>query len=400
MSSTEPVVRRSLSAPWLIAAFSFAASADNSTRGVRRHGRGPSWLLILALSSAASCGKVGAPVPPARFTERTSQLTAKQRGAAVVLAWPAPPLSQNESSRSYVARAEIYRLAERVDDEPLLDPDDYQEAARVVGFLDRQTIEAQVNRLGRLQFSDTIDLSQATAQSTRLRYAIRYVNGREQTAAFSNTVAVEPAARVALPPRGLQAAALAQDVVRLTWTNPDANVDGTQPASLAGYNLYRRRPNREAAGEPLNDDPITEAAFNDTTFTYMLDYVYFVRALSQGAAGLIESADSEPLAYTPIDTFAPASPNPVSVASANGTISLFWPSSPERDVIGYNIYRARSADAPDAEWVKLNDQPMTTVTFRDDRVVIDEIYFYRVTAIDRFINESAPSKVVSETAHP
>src|SRR4029077_4468420 len=103
----------------------------------------------------------------------------------------------------------------------------------------------------------------------------------------------------------------------------------------------------------LNDEPVTQTSFNDTKFAYNAEYIYFVRSLSQGTTGLIESADSEPFAFTPIDTFAPAAPHPVSIASANGTISLFWPSSPERDVVGYNIYRAASETAPDAEWAKL-----------------------------------------------
>lgn len=399
MSNPERAVCRSIPAHWLIAVFSAKASGDNRAREVDHRRRRLSLILILTLLSATSCGKIGAPIPPARFTERTSELTAVQRGAAVVLDWPAPSLSQKESSRSYVARAEIYRLTERLDEEPVLDADDYQETAQLVGFIDRSTIEAQIRLRGRLRFADAIDLSQTTA-TTRLRYAIRYVNGREQTAAFSNTVAVEPAAKVALPPAGLQATAVAQGVVALKWTAPEANVDGTQPASLAGYNVYRRRANRDDAGEALNDDPITEVTFNDTSFAYTVDYVYFVRALSQGASGSIESSDSEPFAYTALDTFAPEAPNPVSIASANGTISIFWPSSPERDVIGYNVYRGGSADAPDNEWVKLNEQPMTPVTFRDDRVVIGQQYSYRVTAIDRFNNESAPSKVVSETAHP
>ncbi|HWO00135.1 MAG TPA: fibronectin type III domain-containing protein, partial [Blastocatellia bacterium] len=190
------------------------------------------------------------------------------------------------------------------------------------------------------------------------------------------------------------------DLITLKWSAPEGNVDGTRPASLAGYNVYRRRADRSAGADLLNEEPISESTFDDTKFSYKQDYVYFVRALSQGTTGLIESADSEPLAFTPIDTFAPAAPNPVSIASANGTISLFWPSSSERDVIGYNVYRAASADAKDSDWTKLNEQLMTTVTFRDDRVVIDQTYFYRVTAMDRFNNESSPSKVVSETAHP
>ncbi|MEK6302841.1 MAG: hypothetical protein AABO41_19190 [Acidobacteriota bacterium] len=356
-------------------------------------------VIFLGLVFGASCGKIGPPIAPTRFTERTSELTALQRGAAVVVTWPAPSLTQKDSSRSYIARADIYRLTEQADEEPVLDLDDYLQSAKVVGFLDRTSLEAQIKLLGQVQYTDAINLPQASSK-IRLRYAIRYVNNREQPAAFSNTVAVEPAAKVALPPRELTVEASGQDVIALTWKAPEANVDGTQPASLAGYNVYRRRANRDAGGDLLNDDPVTEANFTDTRFAYKTDYVYFVRSLSQGAAGLIESADSESFAFTPTDTFAPAAPNPVSIASANGTISLFWPSSPERDLIGYNVYRAASADAPDGEWVKLNDQPVTTVTFRDDRVVIDQTYFYRVTAVDRFNNESAPSKVITETVHP
>jgi fibronectin type 3 domain-containing protein len=114
----------------------------------------------------------------------------------------------------------------------------------------------------------------------------------------------------------------------------------------------------------------------------------------------VESGDSEPIAFTPVDTFPPTAPDPVSIASANGTISLFWPSSPERDVVGYYVYRANSPDAPDGEWIRLTEQPISPVTFRDDRVEIDRAYSYRVTAIDKFKNESRPSKTVTETAHP
>jgi hypothetical protein len=169
---------------------------------------------------------------------------------------------------------------------------------------------------------------------------------------------------------------------------------------VVGYNVYRRAAKRVFGGELLNPEPVTVTSFTDTKFQYLVDYVYFVRALSQGASGLVESADSEPLSFKPVDIFPPSAPDPVSIASANGTISLFWPSSPERDLLGYNIYRANSADTPDKDWIKLNDQPLTPVTFRDDLVVIDQTYFYRVTAVDRFNNESARSRVAGETAHP
>ena len=360
------------------------------------------YILILCIGlSSAACGKVGAPVAPSRLTERTAGLTAIQRGASILLTWPPPAMVQDESSRSYISRVDIYRLTEQRDQEPVLDPEDFEETAQLIGFLDREAIEAQSNAPGMLHFTDAVNLTVLRQQAnTRLRYAVRYINKRGQAATFSNTVAVEPGAVIAMPPASLTVTTEVQDAITITWTPPISNVDGSTPASVVGYNIYRRGAKREFGGELLNPEPLTGESFTDTRFQYRVDYVYSVRALSQGSSGLIESSDSELLSFRPIDTFAPSAPDPVSLASANGTISLFWPSNPERDVIGYNIYRSSSADTPSGEWIKLNDQILTTVTFRDDLVVIDKTYFYSVTAVDRFNNESARSRVVSETAHP
>ena len=357
-------------------------------------------VICVSLVSGA-CGKVGAPVAPVRLTERTNELSAIQRGSNVLLQWPAPSLGQKESSRSYIARANVYRFDEARDEEPVLDSDDYEAGAQLIGYLDRAKIEAQLKSLGHLEFTDAINLSNAgDLANRRLRYAVRYLNARDQAAAFSNTVAIEPATAVALPPTGLRVTAPAQDIVAISWSAPDANVDGTRPASIVGYNVYRRNADREAGGRALNSEPVTDTNFTDKDFQYETRYAYFVRSLSQGANGLVESADGEAATIKPVDEFAPLAPDPVSIASANGTVSLFWPTSPERDVVGYNVYRSDSADSADKDWTRLTPRPITAVTYRDERVVIDKLYFYRVTAIDRFNNESEPSRVVSETAHP
>ena len=349
---------------------------------------------------AFSCGKPGNPVPPTRVTERTAELSAIQRGSSIVLSWPAPSLGGRESSRSYIARVEIYRLIERRDQEPVLDAQDYEASAQVIGFLDRAAIEAQIKTNGGIKYNDRVDVSQPGGlRNIRLRYAVRYVNKREQAAPFSNTVVLEPAAAIAQAPGPLQATSSAQDVITLSWSAPEANIDGTRPASVVGYNVYRKSSRREAAVRPLNTEPVTETNFTDNKFRYQVDYVYVVRALSQGADGLIESADSLALSFKPVDTFPPSTPDPVTIASANAVISLFWPSNPESDVAGYKVYRSESADAGEKDWMKLTPQPITTVTFRDDRVEIGRRYFYRVTAVDRFDNESAPSRTVSETAN-
>lgn len=358
-------------------------------------------VLFILVTGLASCGRVGAPIPPARITERTASLSAVQRGSSVVLSWPAPPMSQNESSKTYIARADVYRLREARDEEPVLDPEDYEDSSELVGFLDRAAIETQVKTLGHIEFSDRLNLaSAADLSNVRLRYAIRYVNRRDQAGPFSNTVAVEPVALVAKSPTAVTIAAAAQDIVQITWTAPASNVDDSEPAAVAGYNIYRLRAGSQRSGDPINASPVPDTAFLDRTFSYGVNYVYIVRALSQGATGLIESADSQHVEFTAVDTFPPAAPEPVSIASANGVISLFWPSSPEADVVGYNVYRADTADAADGSWIKLTPQPISPTTFRDERVEIDRLYFYRVTAVDKFDNESARSSTVSETAHP
>lgn len=330
-------------------------------------------------------------------------LNAVQRGSSVVLRWPAPslPANQSETAKLYIARADVYRLVEQRDQQPILDPFDFEELSQLVGSLDRAQIEVQAKAGGRIEFTDGLNVGAASGLArVRLRYAIRYVNGRNQAAPFSNSVAVEPVATVAGPPADLRVSAPEQDVVELSWSAPADNVDGTRPAAVIGYNIYRRKADGTTAGSPINDDPVAETTFRDARFDYTVAYVYFVRALSQGATGLIESASCEPAEFTPIDTFKPAAPDPVSIASANAVVSLFWPSNRETDIAGYNVYRAESADAREDAWVRLNPRPLAPTTFRDERVVLDRTYYYRVSAVDRFGNESAFSKTVAETVHP
>ncbi|HKV38499.1 MAG TPA: fibronectin type III domain-containing protein [Blastocatellia bacterium] len=329
-------------------------------------------------------------------------MTAFQRGSTVILSWPPPTQHKKNSATFDVDRVDIYRLIEERSQEPVLDPDDYQSVASVIGFLDRDTIQDQIKTFGRLGFTDRVDLSRAAdAAKIRFRYAVRFVNARGQEAAFSNTVEIDPSAAVANPPHDLKVAGEAQGEIRLEWKEPQTNVDGGRPVNVVGYNVYRRNIRAGAEYELLNRDPITETTFTDAKFRYLAHYNYVVRALSRGRTGLIESTDSNLLEnFRPVDKFKPSVPNPVSIASANKVVSLFWPSNPEPDVVGYNVYRSESPEAGPNDWVKMTPEPITTVTFHDEKVVVGTRYYYRVTAVDKFKNESDPSAAVSETANP
>ena len=86
-----------------------------------------------------------------------------------------------------------------------------------------------------MTYRDTLEFA---GQPVRLRYSIRFANASGQRAAFSNFFLIEPAARVANPPTSLSAT-VAQDAITLAWTAPTQNVDGSTPANVLGYNVYR-----------------------------------------------------------------------------------------------------------------------------------------------------------------
>ena len=381
-------------------------------RGTRSARRAPAATCVrsaglaaaVALSAAASgCGKVGPPLPPLpRTVQKPGTLAATQIGDVARLLWRAPNLDLRPAEGSSVARADVYRLTQPRDERAVAFVDRFEEEAEIVGFLDYDTLKRELedNQDRVLTFEQTLDLSDPSVlANTRFVYAVRYVdrNGRPQ--AWSNLVSVEPVPGIALPPTGLDYAE-AQDEVAVTWEPPARNFDGSAPAQVIGYNVYRAAPGSPRFGQPVNRRPLAEPRFVDKSFTYLNPYVYVVRSVSQGPDSQVESSNSEPLTVTPRDVFAPAAPTNVSVASAGGVVSVFWSAGPERDLVGYNVYRAQGEPAPGTRWARLNDQPVTRTTFRDERARTGQRYFYRLTAVDRYGNESAPSDAVVETASP
>jgi hypothetical protein len=211
-------------------------------------------------------------------------------------------------------------------------------------------------------------------------------------------VAVEPVPGIARPPSNL-AGSQAQDRIVITWAPPTENIDGT-PAQVVGYNVYRAKPNADRLGRPINEKPLVEPRFEDSNFLYLTPYVYVVRSVSQGPESQVESIDSDRLTITPRDTFPPSAPTNLTAASAGGAVSLFWPTNAERDVVGYNVYRAEGAATAGSQWTRLAGAVVARTTFRDDRVRVGTRYSYRITAVDRYGNESPPSATVTDTASP
>jgi hypothetical protein len=350
------------------------------------------WLSLSLFLSVfpAACGKVGAPLPPIRREPlRVENLSVEQRGAHLILSLPF-----KRTPKTQMQRIDVYRLVEPPDAPMGLPIETFSEKASVVYSILADDIP--LDRSG-VVYNDALKVK-GEAQNQRYRYSVQMFNTAGQAAGFSNYATIEPLLNMALPPAKL-AAKQAETQIEITWDPPEGNMNETSPANVVGYNIYRRQ---GGALNKVNVEALLEPRFVDRNFQFGAKYQYIVRSLSfkPGSASLsesIESDDSPPLDHTPKDTFPPAPPKPITIASINSTVSVFWPLSAEPDVVGYNIYRTEDENAPPEKWVKLNTELHKSASFRDDSVQVGKKYFYQITAVDAFSNEGVRSEAVSET---
>jgi predicted small lipoprotein YifL len=348
-------------------------------------------LVAAALMAFTACGKRGAPIPPSERVRQRVELQAFQRGNEIILSWKMPNRNAGKGSLQNISRIDVYRLAQ-----PLSAPVTITEEA----FSRQSTLISAVEVADSDFFGRTIshrDSLQFSAQPVRLRYAVRLVNASGQKTAFSNVVSIEPFAALASSPQDISYE-VSQEAIVVKWSRPAANIDGSTPASIIGYNIYRSESDK-LAGKLLNRSPITTEEYRDEFFDFGTTYYYFVRAVSVGIdAAPLESVESEIAKVVPKDTFPPSPPSSITVAAVPGTISLFFAFNPEKDIAGYTIYRTEDLRLPRSEWTRLTPELITANTFQDRTVQSGRSYSYYITATDTFQNISEPSEIVTEIA--
>jgi hypothetical protein len=352
--------------------------------------KAPLAALAVLLLMSLSCGKRKPPLPPQERVLQRAEVSGFQRGNQVILSWKMPMRNAPIGDVLRIERADVYRLAEPLNAPQALSEEEFANRSLIIA-----TMRIGDDDFGAktLQFTDTL---QFAGQPARLRYAVRFVNGSGQKASFSNFFLLEPAARVAAAPTSLSTE-LSQDAVQLRWQRPTANVDGTSPANIIGFNIYRSESEKVPA-KLLNATPVNEEEYQDRFFEFGKEYFYFIRAVSIGTdAQPVESGESNIIRLTPVDTFPPSPPTAVTIAATPTEISIFFPVNPETDVMGYRIYRSMDPDRPKDQWELLTKETLTANTFQDRDVESGKTYHYYVTAIDRFNNVSEASEVVSET---
>jgi hypothetical protein len=351
-------------------------------------------LIILAFIFSAllitlNCGKRKPPLPPVERVVQRAQISGIQRGNKVILTWTMPARNASGNSLLNIDRVDIYRLSEPQTTALTLSEEEFAAGSTLIA-----TLPVSAADFGRKDLS-YVDELQFSQQFARLRYAVRFVNSSGQKAAFSNFLVIEPVSRIAEAPRSLSAETT-EPAVNLSWDAPKANVDGSTPVNLLGYNVYRTDSNGDAQ-KLLNSQPVIDTRFSDRAFEFGKQYSYFVRAISIGGNGEpVESLESNTIGILPKDVFAPSAPAAITVAAAPNNLSIFFAVNPEKDIAGYRIYRSSNPDLPETEWELLTAEILKTNTFQDKTVESGKTYYYYLTAVDNAGNVSRPSETVSE----
>jgi len=84
----------------------------------------------------------------------------------------------------------------------------------------------------------------------------------------------------------------------------------------------------------------------------------------------------------------PARPDSLEMIPALHSIELFWEYPEDSTIIGFNIYRA---DSLLTYWELMNQYPVSSAIYLDENLPECCSYYYRVTSVDRWSNESNPS---------
>ena len=205
--------------------------------------------------------------------------------------------------------------------------------------------------------------------------------------------------------------------------NPPANIraqgdigrillswDAVKIDDLAGYGVWRAT---SATGEytrlrgESNETNVTtgRTVFVDSTMDVSASKVHFYRVNTVNVNGQTSEMSAFVSAEIREDKRAPASPANLSAVRDDNTghVALVWnaPRADEGDqdltgLDGYRIFRAK--DTEDA-YVLIATVPGARTTFTDTtQLEFDVRYFYQVSAIDRFDNESARSRSASVNA--
>jgi len=354
-------------------------------------------LLIAALLAfGTGCAKLGEPQPPQIHIPKPAvDLTARQRADSILLAVTKPAQNTDGSAANTLAGVEVLRLREGANPEVAAKPlpaNQFVEQAATILSIQADSFAKYLNG-NSFVFQDPISQPDGSSlYSATFRYAVIFINRKNQAAGLSNEAVITPTP-IPLPPAGLSAE-VTEHFIALKWKEPSENMDGSKPPRIAGYNIYRAEGSEKLPSAPINSKPIAKPEYEDRDFQFDKTYRYAVATVGSLQNPYAESVPSEVQSIEARDVFPPAPPENFNAIIEGGYVLLLWAPSPAPDLAGYRIYRK---DKKSGASLLLQKELITTVNFRDAQIEPERQYEYTIQAVDTHGNESVQVRTEVET---
>jgi hypothetical protein len=354
------------------------------------------FLLTVVLLSITGCAKIADPQPPEILVPKAAlDLTASQRAGAVVLRVSIPLQNTNGSPVRTLQSVKVYRHASDTSKlkhfMPISESQFGLEAVPILSIPEERIPDYR--QADFLVLEDSFSgLEQSLIYTHTFRYAVLFVNDKDQAAGFSNQAVIAPV-RMPPPPSGLTVE-VTEASIHLKWEAPLENIDRSAPDQITGYNLYRSTEQDRIPTTPLNSSPLKRPEFKDVRFHFDRTYYYRVSVIGGSQDLPAESLLSNELMVTPRDVFPPQPARNFSVLFEGDFNLLLWSPSPSTDVAGYRITRREEGTTTEQ---LLQHEVISGNSYRDINIQPGKTYEYTLTAIDTFGNTSSAVQAAATT---
>ena len=359
--------------------------------------------VFLACFCAAGCGKKGPLLAPlVRVPQTPAEVTISQRGDTVLVEWENPasytdgsPLAGGisvgiwvlEQPKSPAAAAASGTIPGKA---PAPGPAesglrDFENRAKLAASIENDRLADYAIVPGAARFSFPYRLEGRMFGAVRLAFAVRASDARSRDSEFATPVSFEPLA-VPLPPGDFEIRPM-EGTIELRWRAPETNIDGTSPAAVAGFNVYRESPDGRAA--------LLTRAPSRTSNSRIGISRWSPRPLFCQSHGHEESALRRERRLRNPGNHAQGrvrARSPRGCGAGRGT-GLHLPDlerQPGKDFFGYRVRRRAEGES---EAGLLTPQPIADNAFTDATVEMGRVYHYSISSVDRSGNESPGTEV-------
>ena len=354
------------------------------------------------------CGKKGPIYPPlVKIPKAIEVLQAFQRGNNIILNWNNPSAYTDGSPLEEISRVEIWlnvmskeaaekpqtgtKAEEKEGEAASSAEEEFREIAKVLveiskeNFAQYQKPAKDITLQGNFLYSHPL-VSEDLKDKT-FTFALKIRDERKKESDFSALLSVKPKA-LPLPPANIKTAVM-EDRIDIEWSPPDKNIDGSSPAEIMGYRVFRK--SEEEGPRLLSADIVRVTQFTDKDFQFGVSYEYVIRTTVNDSAPFLESEDSDPAVIAPQDVFPPQAPKGLVAIAGEGFVSLTWDASRDPDLDGYKVWRKKEQ----AEKFVAITELIRGNVHNDTGIEKNERYDYAITAVDKSGNESKKSKSIT-----